>query len=325
LQNSPEFKGKMQVSQFIFVQKIGKVKNNQTKGFVMALLAATLWGVSGTCGQFLFQQRGVSVEWLMSARMLGAGAILLGLAMAKKDQHVWSIWRDKADRMRILIFGILGMLTVQYTYFAAIKQSNAATATILQFMAPVLIALYFAIRHGRRLSIPEYGAIALALTGTFILVTHGNIRELNISPLAFVLGIASAVSLAFYTLLPGTLIQKYSALSVIGWGLFIGGIAISFVHPPWQIDGTWDASTAACSAFVIIFGTLIPFYTYLKAVQIIGGQKASLLTSAEPLSATVVAVAWLGVSFQAMDWIGALFIMGTVLTLSFGKKVREEI
>ncbi len=325
MQKRSEFKGKMQVTQFIFVQKIRKVKNNQTKGFVMALVAATLWGVSGSCGQFLFQQRGVSVEWLMSARMLGAGSLLLGAALVKKDQHVWAIWKNKADRMKILIFGILGMLTVQYTYFAAIKHSNAATATILQFMAPVLIALYFAIRHGRRLSIAEYGAIALALTGTFFLVTHGNIRELNISPLAFILGVASAVSLAFYTLLPGSLIQKYSALSVIGWGLFIGGIAISIIHPPWKIDGTWDVYTVANSGFVIIFGTLIPFYTYLKAVQIIGGQKASLLTSAEPLSATIVAVAWLGVSFQAMDWVGALLIIGTVLILSIGKRVSEEV
>nr|WP_255724157.1 EamA family transporter [Terrimonas ginsenosidimutans] len=291
----------------------------------MALVAATLWGVSGTCGQFLFQQRGVSVEWLMSARMLGAGSILLGVALAKKDRHVWAIWRNKADRMRILIFGILGMLTVQYTYFAAIKHSNAATATILQFMAPVLIALYFAVRHGRRLSLPEYGAIGLALAGTFFLVTHGNIRDLNISPLAFILGISSAVSLAFYTLLPGSLISKYSALSVIGWGLFIGGVAISIVHPPWKIDGVWDPYTIANSIFVIIFGTLIPFYTYLKAVQIIGGQKASLLTSAEPLSATIVAVAWLGVSFHAMDWVGALLIIGTVLMLSAGKKVTEKI
>ncbi|MET0465922.1 MAG: EamA family transporter [Chitinophagaceae bacterium] len=311
--------------QFIFVQKSEKVKNNHTKGFVMALVAATLWGVSGSCGQFLFQQRGVSVEWLMSARMLGAGSLLLMAALSKKDRHVWAVWRNKTDRMRILVFGILGMLTVQYTYFAAIKHSNAATATILQFMAPVLIALYFAIRHGRRLNIAEYGAIALALTGTFFLVTHGNIRDLNISPLAFVLGIASAVSLAFYTLLPGSLIRKYSALSVIGWGLFIGGIAISFVHPPWKIDGTWDSYTIANSAFVIIFGTLIPFYTYLKAVQIIGGQKASLLTSAEPLSATIVAVAWLGVSFQAMDWVGALLIIGTVLMLSVGKKATQKI
>ena len=62
-----------------------------TKGILMALVAATLWGVSGTCGQFLFQQREVSVEWLMSVRMLAAGTILLVITLLRKDADVWNI------------------------------------------------------------------------------------------------------------------------------------------------------------------------------------------------------------------------------------------
>jgi len=290
--------------------------NNHTKGVLMALSAAILWGVSGTCGQFLFQQRAVSVEWLMAVRMLGAGSLLLIVAVLQKDAHVWTIWHDRRDRWRLLIFGVVGMLTVQYTYFAAIKHSNAATATILQFSAPVLIAIYLALRYGTRLSIAGYFAISLAIFGTFLLVTHGDIGSLNISPLAFALGIASAVSLALYTLMPGQLLAKYSAVTVIGWGLFVGGITISMVKPPWEVDGIWDGYTYANSVFVVIFGTLIPFYTYLKAVQLIGGQTASLLTSAEPLSATLIAVLWLDVSFQMMDWLGASLIIVTVFLLS---------
>ncbi|RYY35060.1 MAG: EamA family transporter [Sphingobacteriaceae bacterium] len=296
---------------------------NNTKGFLMALVAAILWGVSGTCGQFLFQQRGVSVEWLMSARMLGAGSILLITALARKDKDVFKIWRNKADRGKLLIFGILGMLTVQYTYFAAIKYSNAATATILQFSAPVLIAIYFAVKHGRKLTGTEFFAILLALTGTFLLVTHGNIHVLNISPLAFALGLASAVSLAIYTLLPGSLMHKYSAMSVIGWGLFIGGVAISIIKAPWKPDGVWDIYTLLNTSFVVIFGTLIPFYAYLKAVHLIGGQKASLLTSAEPLSATFIALVWLGLSFQVMDLVGAMLIIATVFILSIKSSPAE--
>jgi Predicted permease, DMT superfamily len=294
--------------------------DNHLKGVLMALLAATFWGVSGTCGQFLFQERAMAVEWLMAVRMLGAGILLLLVALLRKDRHMWLIWRDRSDRRRLLIFGILGMLTVQYSYFAAIKHSNAATATILQFSAPVLIAIYLAVRYGKRLNAMGYLAIFLAVLGTFLLVTHGNIRSLSISPLAFALGMASAVSLALYTLMPGRLLDKYSALSVIGWGLFIGGVAISLLRPPWDVAGIeWDEYTYANTLFVVLFGTLVPFYVYLKAVQLIGGQKASLLTSAEPLSATLLAVLWLGVSFQALDWLGALLIVSTVFLLSVGK------
>jgi len=297
--------------------------DKHTKGITMALIAATLWGISGTCGQFLFQQRNISVEWLMSVRMLCAGVILLMVASLRRESDVWNIWQNKSHARQILMFGILGMLTVQYTYFAAIKYSNAATATILQFSAPVLIAIYLAIRYSQKLSKLGYLAILLALIGTFMLVTHGDIRSLSISPMAFVLGIASAVSLAIYTLMPAQLLKKYSAITVIGWGLFIGGLAISFFKAPWQADGIWDLYTYANSTFVVLFGTLIPFYLYIKAVQLIGGQKASLLTSAEPLSATLIAVIWLGVSFHMMDWLGALFIIATVFLLSIGKEKQH--
>ncbi len=289
----------------------------------MALLAATLWGVSGTCGQFLFQQRDVSVEWLMAVRMLGAGVPLVLMAMARGDGHVWAIWRNRRDRNRLLVFGIAGMLSVQYTYFAAIKHSNAATATIIQFSAPVLIALYLAFRYGKRLNRLEYLAIVFAIVGMFLLVTHGDFRSLNISPLAFGLGMASAVSLALYTLMPGRLLVNYNALSVIGWGLLIGGVAISVVRQPWHVDGIWDGYTYAGTLFIVVFGTLIPFYLYLKAVQVIGGQKASLLTSAEPLSATLLSVLWLGISFHAMDWLGAALIVATVFLLSIGKEAKR--
>jgi len=294
--------------------------NTHAKGVAMALFAAMLWGVSGTSGQFLFQQRAVSVEWLMSVRMLGAGTMLLLLGILRKDDNVWAVWRERGDRLRLLVFGVAGMMTVQYTYFAAIKHSNAATATILQFSAPVMIAIYVAIRYGKRLNFFGYLAIVLAITGAFLLVTHGRLDSLTISPLALALGIASAVSLALYTLMPGNLLSKYSAVSIIGWGLFIGGVSISFFHPPWHPDGVWDVYTFANVLFVVVFGTLIPFYMYLRAVQIIGGQQASLMTSAEPLSATLIAVLWLGTPFQTLDWIGALFIVATVFLLALDRK-----
>jgi len=285
----------------------------------MALAAATLWGVSGTCGQFLFQCRGMSVEWLMSARMLASGILLLGTAIFKNDKDVWRIWTTKSSRNILLAFGLFASLTVQYAYFAAIKYSNAATATVLQFSAPVMIVIYLAVRHGQRLSGSELLALIMATAGTLLLVTHGNIFTLNISPLALLFGLVSAVSVAVYTLLPVNLLKNYSSLSVIGWGLFIGGAAISFVKAPWHPDGSWDAYTYMSSFFVVVFGTLIPFYIYLKAVQVIGGQKASVLMSAEPLSATLIAVTWLGTSFKLLDWLGALLITATVFLLSAKK------
>lgn len=290
--------------------------NKQMKGFVLAIVGATLWGVSGTFGQFLFQQRGVNVEWLITVRMLISGSLLLILSSIRDFKNTISILNNRRDFIQLIIFGITGMVAVQYTYFAAIKHSNAATATILQFAGPVIIAIYLAIKNRRWPRSLEVLSIGLAVFGTFLLVTHGDLGTLSISKLALVMGIASAVALAIYTLQPVNLLKKYDSGIIVGWGMLIGGIAFSFIKAPWQVEGIWDNYSFISAAFIIIFGTLIAFYTYLTAVKLIGGQKSSLLASAEPLSAALLAVLWLKVPFHIVDWIGGICIISTVFILS---------
>src|SRR5690606_196805 len=220
------------------------------------------------------------------------------------------------DAVQLAIFSITGMLAVQYTYFAAIKHSNAATATVLQYAGPVIIAVYLAYKRKHMPRPIEFVAIALAVLGTFLLVTHGGLSTVSISGLAFLFGIASAFALAIYTLQPVPLLIKYKSSIVIGWSMFVGGLVLCFIKAPWEVEGIWDRSAYLSAAFIVLFGTIIPFYAYLTAVKIIGGQKTSLLASAEPLSATILAVVWLNVSFSAMDWIGSICIISTIFMLS---------
>ena len=295
-------------------------KSAHFKGFSLAIIASVLWGISGTFAQFLFQRRGINVEWLITTRMLIAGFMLLLIAGYNKNPGLWKIWKNKKDAFQLVLFSITGILAVQYTYFAAVKHSNAATATILQYAGPVLIAVYLAFKYHRLPKFLEYLAILLAVLGTFLLVTHGNIHSLTISGMAFFYGIASAFALAVYTLQPIALLKKYSSTVIIGWGLFVGGVAFSFVKPPWNVEGNWDIYTYSYTSFIILFGTSAAFYLYLKAVQLIGGQKTSLLTSAEPLSATILAILWLNIPFETIDWIGGFCIISTVFLL--GRKEK---
>jgi len=299
------------------------MKNAPLKGFLYAILAASLWGISGTFGQFLFQQRAINVEWLITVRMLISGSLLLVYAFSQKGKGIFEIWKNRTDATRLLLFSITGMLMVQYTYFAAIKYSNAATATVLQYAGPVLIAVYLAIKNKKLPRFVDFMAIVFAVLGTFLLVTHGQLDTLSISPIALFLGLASAVALAIYTLQPISLLQKYNSAIIIGWGMLVGGIAFSFVKAPWDVEGIWDVQTLAYTAFVIVFGTLVAFYLYLTAVQLIGGQRSSLLASAEPLSATIVSILWLQISFGYMDWIGSLLIISTVFLISYERKNKQ--
>lgn len=160
--------------------KINQLTMNVFKGFLLAVLAALLWGVSGTFGQFLFQKRGINIEWLITVRMLISGICLLLFAKFFEKSDLLSIWKNKKDAIQLIVFSITGMLAVQYTYFAAIKHSNAATATVLQYAGPVVISVYLAFKNKKIPLMIEFLAIILAVVGTFLLVTHGNVNSLNI-------------------------------------------------------------------------------------------------------------------------------------------------
>lgn len=289
-------------------------------GVMLALLAAVFWGVSGTFGQFLIQHKQINVEWLITVRMLLAGGILLLISLFNSESDTWQIWKNRRDAIQLVVFALTGMLAVQYAFFLAIKHSNAATATVLQYGGPVLIAIYLSLKNRRLPGAAEVLAVVLAVAGTFLLVTHGKLNSLSISKPGLIMGVASAFALAIYTLQPGKLLAKYSSVAVVGWGMFLGGFAFSFVKAPWDVEGIWDRQTWAALSFLILLGTLFAFYAYLTAVKMIGGQQSSLLASAEPLSATVVAVIWLQVPFEAVDWIGSIFIISTIFILSRGKK-----
>lgn len=292
----------------------------RTKGIVLVLLAAIFWGISGTVAQFLFHRQGFSVNWLVVTRLLAAGILLLFYSQRIGKQNIWIIWKNKHDLLKLILFGILGMLGVQYTYFAAIQSGNAATATVLQYLAPVIITGFLCIRSKHLPAMHESAAIVLALLGTFLLVTNGHFKALSISGSACFWGIVSAFALAFYTLYPGSLLLKWGSVITVGWGMLIGGIGFSLLHPPWEFQGQWSAASLIAVLFVILFGTLISFICYMESMKYIRPSEASLLASAEPLSAAFLAVVWLKVSFSLQEWIGAFCIILTIFILSAIKK-----
>lgn len=295
--------------------------SERQQGFALALTSAFFWGVSGACAQYVFQNKGVTIGWLVTVRLLMAGSILLSYARWR-NRDIWRIWQTKRSAVSLLIFGLLGMLAIQYTYFAAIQSSNAATGTVLQYVGPVLIALYFACLRRRWPTRAEASAVALAFLGTVLLVTHGDWTELQISPAALFWGLASAVALAFYSIQPERLLQENEATLLVGWGMLIGGLGFCGVSQPWHVPGVWDVSTLLGVMFIVLFGTLFAFYGYLAAVQKIGPETTSLLACAEPLSATVVAVLWLNVPFALLDWLGSACIVATIFLLS--RSVQDE-
>ena len=286
-------------------------------GAFLALLPGVLWGLSGVFGQYLFQQRAISAEWLVTTRLLISGSLMLIISFAGSREKTLAIFKDKTDTRRLVIFAIFGLMAVQLTYFVAIAKSNAPTATILQYVFPVMIVLYTALRSHKLPNAKEVVAVILAMVGIFLLVTHGNPGTLNITVEALIWGLTSAVAMAFYTMYPGNLQKRWGSPVVVGWGMLFGGIALNFYHPFWAFTGDIDLMGLLMIAFIILFATFGAFYIYLVSVTMIGATYASLFACIEPLASAFFSVVGLNLVFNSMDWIGAALIMITMFLLSW--------
>ncbi len=304
-----------------------KDKKSKITGFALVLFGGALWGFTGTCGQWLFTYKQMNAEWLTSVRMLIGGIIMSSLAIVLQRKSVKGLFSKKADIAALCVFAIAGLLTCQYAYFKAISYSNAATGTVLQYLSPALIMLSICVKTLRLPRLKEAIAIILAISGTFLLATHGNINNLAISPSALIFGLFAAVGLALYSLLPGKLIASWGSITVTGFGMLIAGIVFFIATKTWTINQPMDIQTFIFAAIIVIFGTVVPFTTYLKGVSLIGASKASTLSCVEPLSATIFSAIWLKSKFTPIDFIGFAFIMSTVLLLSINKKtdVQKEV
>ena len=286
------------------------------RGMAIALIGGIFWGLAGVFGQFLFEYKGTNARWLVSVRLVLAGILLLSTVVVKQRATFWKIWTDRKDAVTLILFGILGMAGCQLSYYTAVELSNAGTATVLQYTAPVLILGYEAVRMRRRPRGFEIAALVLALAGTFLLATHGNPGSMSLSGKALAWGLMSAVMMAVYNLLPAKLMKKYGTFCVIGWGMLVGGIVLSAFTHPWYIVGRWDLEAVVAMAVVVVLGTVLSFSFYMEGVRMIGAAKASLLASVEPVTATIASAIIMHVVFAGMDVLGIVCILGAVLLLS---------
>ncbi|MFW9332667.1 EamA family transporter [Paenibacillus polymyxa] len=295
-------------------------KSARKTGLFLVITGAIFWGISGTVAKKLFQQ--IDVNWLVTTRLLIAGVLLLALQFLIKDRtQIWGVWKNRRTAFQLVVYGLVGMLSVQYTYMASIQQGNAAVATLLQYLAPIMIIIYLILRKHTVFTRKDLSAIFLAVVGCFFLLTNGSISQLSVPTIAIVWGILSAIALAFYTLYAIPLLKQYDSLVIVGWAMVIGGFGLSLIHPPWQVDfKTLTLDTYLYLAFVIIFGTMIAFWFYIESLQSLSPKETSFLSSLEPLAAVLTTVFWLKEPFGFFQWVGVICIIGLILLLAFNKK-----
>ncbi len=288
------------------------------KGVLLIVGAATCWGMGGVAGQYLFQYHQADMVWLCMVRQILAGCLFLLFAAVVQKQNIFAIVKE--NTWDIVEFSFLGILGAQLGFYYTISLCNAATATVMQYMAPVYVMLWMSYKARRAPEGRELLGIVGALVGVFLIATHGSPDSLAISPMALAIGTLSALSYAYYSIKPGEMLKKYTAPTLIGWGQLISGLALIIWRNPFTPAGHWDMSGYLAFAYLLLGATIASYALYLAGLKIVGPTKASLISCAEPLASIISVVLLLDTKLTTPDYIGMACIIFTVLLLSLPKK-----
>ncbi len=293
-----------------------KVTEKKNVGILYTLSGGICWGLSGCFGQYLFQSKGITADWLVTMRLVIAGSILVLLGLCIQKKALCNIWQKPRNRKRLVLFALAGVLVSQFTYFSAVQYSNAGTATVLQSLSSVMILVIVCLREKRLPRRLETGAMICALLGVFLLSTHGDIHSMTLTQMALIFGLASAVGAVAYTVLSGNLLREYGVYAVVGFAMLVAGVVMVVFVRPWRFVIAWDMQLVLALGGVAILGTAVAYSLFLKGVSIIGPFLGSLLGTVEPITAVIISLVFLKEPFAWMDMIGFALILGTVCVLS---------
>ena len=285
------------------------------RGMLLASLASSLWAISGISGEILFKKYNFSSDWLVSIRTLISGILLFVIVIFIEKKSVLKPLKNKKDFIGIILFGTAGMYLVQYTYFKTIELSNVSFSTILQFTAPFFIFIYESIKNKKVPAVSTVILLFMTILGVIFIATKGNFSNLSVSLEALLLGIISAIMIAFYSTYPKKLLKKYGSITVVGWGMIVGSIISNVIHPIWKIEGDVNMQSIIQVIVVVILGTSIAYLIYIASLNYISSSLAGILTAFEPVLAAILSVAIFGLKFSFIELIGFLLVFVSIFIL----------
>jgi drug/metabolite transporter (DMT)-like permease len=287
----------------------------------MVLAATCMWGINGTVSKGILGA-GLSSPRLTEVRSTGA-TLALGLVLLLTQP-----WRLRVRRDELLFlaaFGLFGLALVQWLYFFAIHRLEIGIALLIQYLAPVLIALWARFVGKERVRRRVWVALILALAGLSLVVElwHG----VSVDTLGTIAALGAAVAFALYILLAERAVGLRDPVSLICLGFAVAAIFWAIVQPWWSFpaeivddqvhfDGALLSTTTPVwllMVTMIVVGTILPFLLLVGALRHISATRVALTAMFEPVAGAVVAYAWLGEELSSLQITGGAVVLAGIL------------
>ena len=293
---------------------------NRTLALILVGTAGVMWASSGVAVQDFFAHSDKSAMDLTNIRMMSAGLLLLLItylhggtkrslvALRRKPR----LWLDTA------IYGIAGIVLMQFTYFQAISIGGAAASTVICYSCPAMVVIFDSLYYRRWPQRSEVIAVILAMVGVVMLVTGGNLEKLNV-PLACVLwSLASGAFFAFSAIYPKHLfknrVDQYFLTSV---GMIIGGLFTFLLVDEINWLPFFNSDTIFDIIWIIIFGTVIAFLIFNAGLAHLTPEEASVTVTVEPVASVIISYFVFGTVFGLIESVGILLVIFAILTPIF--------
>jgi drug/metabolite transporter (DMT)-like permease len=291
----------------------------------MVLSAATLFAVNGVVAKVILAS-GISSLRLTEVRCTGA---LVGLALIILATRPEALRTDRRELVRLILFGVLGVALVQLFYFLAIRRLDLGVSLVIQYLGPLIVALYarFVLKeHVRR---RLWLALAAAIAGlTFVVdLWHG----VSLDGLGVIWSLCSAVTFAGYMLFAERAVGTRDPVSLLCWGFLFASIFWAAAQPWWSFPfdvpgktvsllgnlSDWHLPVWALLLWMVVLGTIVPFFLIVGSMRHISATRAGITAMVEPVVASIAAYAWLDETLTATQLVGgAIVLAGIVLAQS---------
>lgn len=293
---------------------------HQWRGYLLYALAALFFGINGTASKAVLLT-GLDAPHLTQLRLTLAAVILLIVVAITRPSSL----RIKRSEIGLLLaYGVLGVVGTQLFYFIAIERIPVGVALLIEFTAPIWVALWFRFAWKQPTKNMVWAALAMALLGLALVAQVWQGITFDLVGGAASLG--AAASLALYYLLSDVAMRRKEPrdpISLTMWGFVIAAISFALVQPLWQfpvelLSGTATLGSATMPvwllvAYIVIFGTIASFSLVVTSMKYLRASQASVIGLLEPLIAILVAWVLLNEALTAAQILGGVLILVGVL------------
>jgi len=285
-------------------------------------LAAALFAVNGTVSKAVMADAFTSMQ-VVEARCLFA-AVIFAVIAAVRDPR--ALRPGRHDAAVLVIFGVVGVALVQWLYLVSISRMPVSITLLIEFTAPLMIALWVRFVRHEPVRTRVWTALALILSGLSLVaqVWHG----LTLDGLGLLTSFVAAICLAFYYLIGEHAVGRRDPWAVATWGFGSAAVAWAGLAPWWRFPVAAltlpvrlghaglgvDVPAWLALGYVVSLGTVAPFGLVFLGLGRIGATRVGLVGTLEPLLAGIVAWIVLGEVLQPLQIAGgAVVLAGIVL------------